>query len=137
MSEFVEIDEKKYRIEDLSHDTRNLLFQLQSIEANLADRNNLIALLNKAKKAYIEDLKSEMLATKAGLDFLNNEEASMPNITVDGIEYNTEDLSDNGKAQLASLQFLEVQMQKLNNEIAIFQTAKNAYVAALKAERKR
>ena len=58
----------------------------------------------------------------------------MPNITVDGIEYNTEDLSDNGKAQLASLQFLEVQMQKLNNEIAIFQTAKNAYVAALKAE---
>ena len=69
MSEFVEIDEKKYRIEELSHDTRNLLFQLQSIEANLADRNNLIALLNKAKKAYIEDLKSEMLATKAGLDF--------------------------------------------------------------------
>ena len=69
MSEFVEIDEKKYRIEDLSQDTRKLLFQLQSIEANLADRNNLIALLNKAKKAYIEDLKSEMLATKAGLDF--------------------------------------------------------------------
>ena len=26
----------------------------------------------------------------------------MPKITVDGIEYNTEDLSDNGKAQLAS-----------------------------------
>ncbi len=58
----------------------------------------------------------------------------MPNITVDGIEYNTEDLSDNGKAQLASLQFLEVQMQKLKNEIAIFQTAKNSYIAALKAE---
>jgi hypothetical protein len=31
----------------------------------------------------------------------------MPKITVDDIEYNTEDLSDNGKAQLASLQFLE------------------------------
>ena len=58
----------------------------------------------------------------------------MPKITVDGIEYNTEDLSDNGKAQLASLQFLEVQMNKLQNEIAVFQTAKAAYVAALKAE---
>jgi hypothetical protein len=58
----------------------------------------------------------------------------MPKITVDGIEYNTEDLSDNGKAQLASLQFLEVQMSKLQNEIAIFQTAKNAYISALKAE---
>ena len=58
----------------------------------------------------------------------------MPRITVDGIEYNTEDLSDNGKAQLASLQFLEVQMSKLQNEIAVFQTAKNAYISALKAE---
>ena len=58
----------------------------------------------------------------------------MPKITVDGIEYNTEDLSDNGKAQLASLQFLEVQMNKLQNEIAVFQTAKAAYISALKAE---
>ena len=58
----------------------------------------------------------------------------MPKITVDGIEYNTEDLSDNGKAQLASLQFLEVRMSKLQNEIAVFQTAKNAYISALKAE---
>jgi hypothetical protein len=58
----------------------------------------------------------------------------MPKITVDDIEYNTEDLSDNGKAQLASLQFLEVQMKKLNSEVAVYQTARNAYVAALKAE---
>ena len=34
------------------------------------------------------------------------------------IEYNSEDLSDNGKAQLASLQFLEQQMAKLKNEIS-------------------
>ena len=58
----------------------------------------------------------------------------MPKITVDGIDYNTEDLTDNGKAQLASLQFLEVQMKKLQSEIAVFQTAKAAYTAALKAE---
>lgn len=60
----------------------------------------------------------------------------MPKITVDDIDYNTEDLTDNGKAQLASLQFLEVQMKKLNNEISVYQTARNAYVAALKAELK-
>ena len=58
----------------------------------------------------------------------------MPKITVDGTEYDTEGLSDNGKAQLASLQFLEVQMQKLKNEIAVYQTARKAYGAALKAE---
>ena len=58
----------------------------------------------------------------------------MPKITIDNIEFNTEDLTENGKAQLASLQFLEVQMQKLRNEIAVYQTAQRTYVAALKAE---
>jgi hypothetical protein len=58
----------------------------------------------------------------------------MPKITVDGIDYNTEDLTDNGKAQLASLQFLEQQMIKLKGEIAVYQTARNAYAQALKAE---
>jgi hypothetical protein len=61
-------------------------------------------------------------------------EKEMPKITVDGIEYNTEDLSDNGKAQLASLQFLEAQITKIKNEIAVYQTAKNAYISALKLE---
>jgi len=58
----------------------------------------------------------------------------MPKFTVDGLEYNTEDLSDNGKAQLASLQFLEAQMNKIKAEIAVYQTAKNSYSVALKAE---
>ena len=58
----------------------------------------------------------------------------MPKFTVDGIEYNSEDLTDNGKAQLASLQFLETQMNKLKNEIAVFQTAKQAYIVGLKVE---
>ena len=58
----------------------------------------------------------------------------MPKITIDDIEYNTEDLTENGKAQLASLQFLETQMQKTRNEMAVYQTAQRTYVAALKAE---
>lgn len=58
----------------------------------------------------------------------------MPKITVDNIVYNSEDLTDNGKAQLASLQFLETQLVKLQGEIAVYQTAKNAYINALKAE---
>lgn len=58
----------------------------------------------------------------------------MPKIKIGELEYNTEDLTDNGKAQLASLQFLEVQMQKLKNEIAVYQTARAGYVAALKSE---
>ena len=55
-------------------------------------------------------------------------------IKLDEIEYNTEDLSERGQATLKSLQFLETQMQKLRNEIAVYQTAQQTYVAALKAE---
>ena len=58
----------------------------------------------------------------------------MPKFTLDELEFNTEDLSDNGKAQFASLQFLEVQMKKLQSEIAVYQTARNAYIQALKVE---
>jgi phosphoribosylcarboxyaminoimidazole (NCAIR) mutase len=68
---------------------------------------------------------------------MTEKEEEMPKITVDGIEYNTEDLSENGKAQLASLQFLEVQMKSLKSEIAAYQTARNAYVIALKEELER
>ena len=58
----------------------------------------------------------------------------MPKITVDDIEYNSEDLTENGKAQLASLQFLEVQMQRLKSEISVYQTARSAYLSALRVE---
>ena len=58
----------------------------------------------------------------------------MPKIKIDSIEYNTEDLSDHGQAVLKSLQFLEVQMQNLKNEVGVYQTAQRTYVAALKAE---
>lgn len=58
----------------------------------------------------------------------------MPKITVGDVEYNSEDLTENGKAQLASLQFLEAQIQKLRSEVAVFQTARNSYVAELREE---
>ncbi|MDC3128154.1 DUF6447 family protein [Paracoccaceae bacterium] len=58
----------------------------------------------------------------------------MPKITIDNIEYNTEDLSDNAKAQVASLQFLEVQMNRLKMEIAVYNTARETYAGVLKEE---
>ena len=58
----------------------------------------------------------------------------MPKMPIDKIEYNTEELSEAGVAQVASLQVLEVQMNKMQSEIAVYQTARNSYIAALKAE---
>ena len=58
----------------------------------------------------------------------------MPKIKIDDVEYNSEDLSEAGIAQLRSLQFLETQLKQLRNEIAVYQTAHAAYVSGLKAE---
>lgn len=58
----------------------------------------------------------------------------MPKIKIDSIEYNTEDLSEKGQATFKSLQFLELQLQRLNSEIAVYNTAHGTYVAVLKAE---
>lgn len=58
----------------------------------------------------------------------------MPRIKLDDIEYNSEDLSENAKAQLVSLQFTDAQIRKLKQEIAISETARQAYIAALKRE---
>ena len=54
--------------------------------------------------------------------------------TVDGKEYELADLSENGKAQIASLQFLDVHMKQLQSEIAVYQTARNSYASVLKSE---
>jgi hypothetical protein len=61
----------------------------------------------------------------------------MPKIQLDDIEFNTEDLSEQSQAILKSLQFVEVQLQKLKSEIAVYQTAQQTYAAALKEEIKK
>ena len=58
----------------------------------------------------------------------------MPNIKIDDLEYNTEDLTDQGKVVLASLQFVEQKLRNFRNEIAVYQTAQRSYLEALKTE---
>ena len=60
----------------------------------------------------------------------------MAKIKIDDTEYDTENLTDNAKAQLASLQFNEAHIMRLRNELAIADTAKTAYANALKEELK-
>jgi hypothetical protein len=55
-------------------------------------------------------------------------------ITIDEVEYNLSDLSDNAKAQLLNIQFVDAQIQQLNNEWAVADTARIVYTNALKAE---
>ena len=56
----------------------------------------------------------------------------MASIKIDGREYDTENISEEAKAQLGSLQFCELELQRLQVETAAYQTAKMAYARALK-----
>lgn len=58
----------------------------------------------------------------------------MPKIKLDDMEYNTEDLSEHARGLLKSLQFAEIQLQQIQNEIAVYQTAKKMYFESLKSE---
>ena len=55
-------------------------------------------------------------------------------VSIDGNEYNLEDLSENAKAQMANLQFVDNQLMQLNNEWAVADTARIGYTNALKVE---
>ena len=58
----------------------------------------------------------------------------MPKIKLDDLEFNTEDLSEEGLSTLRSLQFLEVQLRKLKSEIDVYRTAERHYATAIKDE---
>jgi len=58
----------------------------------------------------------------------------MSQITIDGVDYALEDLSENAKAQIASLQYVERKLREMQAEVAALQTAKNAYAYALKSD---
>ena len=58
----------------------------------------------------------------------------MPMIKIDDVEYDTETLSDGAKAQLMNLQVVDQKIASTQQELAIQQTARNAYAQALQAE---
>jgi hypothetical protein len=55
----------------------------------------------------------------------------MSQITIDGKEFELEDLSTDAKAQIDSIVLCDRKLADLKSEAAIVQTARNAYVAAL------
>ena len=55
-------------------------------------------------------------------------------VNIDGREYDVDALSDNVKAQLVSLQFVDAEIQRLQGHLAAMQTARNAYAQAVNQE---
>lgn len=55
----------------------------------------------------------------------------MPIIKIDGKDYELDTLPDQVKGQLQSLQFVEAELQRLQAQAAVLQTARAAYAKAL------
>ena len=60
--------------------------------------------------------------------------ADTQTITINDKEYVIDDLSDAAKAQLVSLQVTDQEINRLQQQQKIAQTARNAYAQALSAE---
>lgn len=55
----------------------------------------------------------------------------MPIIKIDGKEYDLDQLSAETKTQLANVQFVDSELQRLTAQTAVLQTARMAYAKAL------
>lgn len=55
----------------------------------------------------------------------------MARITIDEIEYDTDEMSDDAKAQLQNVLFCDRKIADLKNEMAVLQTARSAYARNL------
>lgn len=56
----------------------------------------------------------------------------MATIKIDGQDYDLEQLSEEAKAQIASIQAVDMKLNELKRDTAIVMTARNMYVQALK-----
>ena len=58
----------------------------------------------------------------------------MAKITIDGKEYDSEALSEEARNNLQNIQVCELKIADLKRDMAIAQTARNAYAQALKGQ---
>ena len=58
----------------------------------------------------------------------------MPKIKVDDKEYDLEQLSEAARAQLFHIQAADMEISRMNTLVALMQTARTAYMRALKTE---
>mgnify|MGYP001108000949 CR=1 FL=1 len=68
MSKRFRIDGVEYMTDSLSQEGTDLVERLTFTRLKLQDMSNQLALLTKAKNAYIADMKTEIIQGRTGLD---------------------------------------------------------------------
>lgn len=65
----INIDNVEYEIDKISDNAKKLFSELVSVDETIIEKTNLSAIFIKAKKAYIAEIKSEIISKKGGFDF--------------------------------------------------------------------
>jgi hypothetical protein len=73
------------------------------------------------------------LLYKANTQYTTTREIEMATIKIDDKIYDVDDLSEESKAQVLSLNFVDAELNRLQLKVAAMQTARNAYASALNA----
>jgi hypothetical protein len=68
----IKLDDLEYELSELNETANRLVIELRNLDAELQNKINMQAILNKAKNAYVADLKNEMITQKSGFDFLED-----------------------------------------------------------------
>ena len=68
MDDIFTFDGHRYLISDLSDEGRKLLQRMTLTRANLVEMKNHLALLMKAKNAYISDIKLDIVEKRSGVN---------------------------------------------------------------------
>ena len=63
------LDGFEYNTNDLSHSGMECVEKLVFVRQSIHDLRNRLALLAKAKNGYIEDMKTEIIQERTGVDF--------------------------------------------------------------------
>ena len=69
MTQKIKLDDTEYDIEEMTDKAKGTISRLQFVDKQLLELSNMQSLLRRAKKSYIETLKKEILAAKAGFTF--------------------------------------------------------------------
>ena len=69
MTQKIKLDDNEYDVKDLSDKAKSTLGLMQFATNRIEELNNVSALLQRAKKSYIDSLGKEIISNKTGFEF--------------------------------------------------------------------
>jgi len=86
---------------------------------------------NQSENNMTENNAAENSTTAEKEAVAVGENSQQPTITIDGKEYTLESLGQKGREQLQNLRVTDQEMQRMQDQLAIAQTARNTYARIL------